>query len=162
MNFLRASGGDFGCPRAPSKLKNHDFHRSVVQNRRSTFSRPRLSVVGFGNKNGTKINPECFPKSLKTKHPNEHKNRHHKYIKNAALTGPREAPGDTLGDFRNPKNPIVLSVCSLLSPLRFKFDLSASPGSPGTSPDPLWASFFCNCGTSKVDLWSKSGPKLKT
>ena len=66
LNFERASGNDFGCPRAASKAKNHDFHWSVVQKRRSTFSPPGAPEVDFGGQNGAKMGAEIDEKCIKT------------------------------------------------------------------------------------------------
>ena len=54
-NFGGVFGVDFGSPRAPSEAKTIDFAWSVVQNRRSTFSRPSASGVDFGSQNKSKM-----------------------------------------------------------------------------------------------------------
>ncbi len=55
--FEGSFGVDFSSPRTRPKVKNLDFHWRVVQNRRSTFSRPRASEVDFGGQNRAKMQP---------------------------------------------------------------------------------------------------------
>ena len=46
---------NFGTPGAPSEAKTIENAWRVVQNRRSTFSRPSASGVDFGSQNGAKM-----------------------------------------------------------------------------------------------------------
>ena len=64
-NFGGVFGVDFGSPRAPSEAKTIDFAGRVVQNRRSTFSRPGASGVDFRVQNGAKMDPKSKTKRRK-------------------------------------------------------------------------------------------------
>ena len=64
-NFGGVFGVDFGSPRAPSEAKTIDFAWRVVQNRRSTFSRPGASGVDFRVQNGAKMDPTSKKKHNK-------------------------------------------------------------------------------------------------
>ena len=60
--FRAAPGVILGAPRHHPKSKKLDFAETVVQNRRSTFSRPSAPGIDFGVKNDAKTEPQINKK----------------------------------------------------------------------------------------------------